>query len=86
VTRGPYPLVVLFDGIDYLAAIPTPIILDNLIAQALLPPAIAIFIDPVDRLRELMLDRAFLDIVAQAIVPFVQRRHHASADPIAARA
>src|SRR5262249_6163494 len=52
VTHGPYPLVVLFDGIDYLAAIPSPIILDNLIAQELLPPTIAIFIDPVDRLRE----------------------------------
>lgn len=81
VTRGPYPLVVLFDGIDYLAAIPTPIILDNLIAQELLPPTIAIFIDPVDRHRELMLDRAFLDVVAQELVPFVQRRYHASADP-----
>jgi len=81
VTRGPYPLVVLFDGIDYLAAIPTPIILDNLIAQELLPPTIAIFIDPVDRHRELMLDRAFVDVVAQEIVPFVQRRYHASADP-----
>ena len=81
VTRGPYPLVVLFDGIDYLAAIPTPIILDNLIAQELLPPTIAVFIDPVDRHRELMLDRAFVDLVAQEIVPFVQRRYHASVDP-----
>jgi enterochelin esterase-like enzyme len=81
VTRGPYPLVVLFDGIDYLAAIPAPVILDNLIAQTRMPPAIAIFIDPVDRHRELMLDRAFLDVVAQEIVPFVQRRYHASADP-----
>ena len=81
VTRGPYPLLVLFDGIDYLAAIPTPIVLDNSIADKLLPPTIAIFIDPVDRMRELMLDRAFLDVAAQAIVPFVQRRYHASADP-----
>jgi enterochelin esterase-like enzyme len=80
-TRGPYPLVVLFDGIDYLAAIPAPIILDNLIAQARIPPTIAIFIDPVDRHRELMLDRAFLDVVAHELVPFVQRRYHASADP-----
>ncbi|HEY2743588.1 MAG TPA: alpha/beta hydrolase-fold protein [Polyangia bacterium] len=81
VTRGPYPLCVLFDGIDYLAAIPTPIILDNLIAQRLLPPTIAIFVDPVDRMRELCLDRAFADVVAHEIVPFVQRRYHASADP-----
>jgi enterochelin esterase family protein len=80
-TRGPYPLLVLFDGIDYLGAIPTPIILDNLIAQRLLPPTIAIFVDPVDRVRELMLDRTFLDLVAQKLVPFVHRRYHATADP-----
>jgi len=72
---------VLFDGIDYLAAIPTPIILDNLIAQELVPPTIAIFVDPVDRHRELMFERAFVDVVALEIVPFVQRRYHASADP-----
>ena len=81
VTRGPYPLVALFDGIDYLAAIPTPIIVDNLIAQELLPPTIAIFIDPVDRLRELLLEPTFIDVVAQEIVPFVQHRYHATADP-----
>lgn len=82
-SRGPYPLVVLFDGIDYLAAIPSPIILDNLLARELLPPTIAIFIDPVDRIGELMVDRTFVDVVAQEIVPFVQRRYHASADPCA---
>ena len=37
VSRGPYPLLVLYDGIDYLAAIPTPIILDNLIAGRQVP-------------------------------------------------
>ncbi len=81
VTRGPYPLVVLFDGIDYLAAIPTPIILDNLIAQGRVPPTVVMFIDPVDRLRELLLERTFVDVVAQELVPFVQHRYHATADP-----
>ena len=80
-SRGPYPLVVLFDGIDYLAAIPTPIILDHLIAQARLPPTIAMFIDPVDRMRELVLEHTFVDVVAQGMVPFVQQRYHAAADP-----
>ena len=81
VAHGPYPLLVLFDGIDYLAAIPSPIILDNLIAHELVPPTIAILIDAVDRERELMLERAFIDVVAQEIVPFVQCRHRATADP-----
>jgi enterochelin esterase family protein len=80
-TCGPHPLLVLFDGIDYLAAIPAPIILDNLIADGRLPPTIALLVDPVDRERELMLDHAFIDVVAREIVPWVQRRHGASPDP-----
>ena len=32
-------------------------------------------------MRELLFERAFVHLVAQEIVPFVQRRYHASADP-----
>ncbi|MDB4964600.1 MAG: enterochelin esterase, partial [Myxococcales bacterium] len=80
---GPYPLVVLFDGVDYLSGIPTPTILDNLIAQKRVPPTIALMIDPVDRVGELGLGEAFTEIVAREIVPFVQRRYGATADPSA---
>ena len=38
---APYPLVVLFDGLDYLSTTPTPTILDNLIAQKRVPPTVA---------------------------------------------
>ena len=78
---GPYPLVVLFDGVDYLSGIPTPTILDNLIAQKRLPPTVALMIDPVDRDRELNLGQSFAEVVAREIVPFVQRRYRATADP-----
>jgi enterochelin esterase-like enzyme len=78
---GPYPLVVLFDGVDYLSGIPTPTILDNLIAQKRVPPTIALMIDPVDRIGELGLGEAFTDVVARQIVPFVQRRYGATTDP-----
>ncbi len=80
---GPYPLVVLFDGVDYVSGIPTPTILDNLIAHKRVPPTIALMIDPVDRLGELGLGEAFTEVVAREIVPFVQRRYGATADPSA---
>lgn len=79
--RGPYPLAVLFDGLDYLSGIPTATILDNLIAQGRLPPTVALLVDPVDRIGELGLDASFGDVVARALVPFVQQRYRASTDP-----
>ena len=78
-----YPLVVLFDGCDYLSGIPTPTILDNALAAGRLPPTVALFIDPVDRDLELGRDDAFLDVVAEELVPWVQRRYGAGADPSA---
>lgn len=40
------PLLILFDGEAYLNQVPTPTILDNLIAQKLIPPLHAVFINP----------------------------------------
>jgi len=76
-----YPLVVLFDGAGYLAGIPGHVILDNLIAQKRIPPTVALFIDPVDRERELGMGDKFTDFVAIELVPWVQQRYHATADP-----
>src|SRR5262245_53290387 len=59
---GPYPLLVLFDGSDYLSSIPGATILDNLIAQKRLPATIAVMIDPVDRLHELGIGEKFIDV------------------------
>jgi enterochelin esterase-like enzyme len=80
-SAGPYPLLVLFDGKDYFSKIPTATILDNLIAQKRLPPTIAVSIDPVDRWHELGIGQPFIDVVARDIVPWVQTRYRATADP-----
>lgn len=39
-----YPLAVLFDESAYLSVVPTPVILDNLIAASKLPPVVAILV------------------------------------------
>ncbi|MEI8632250.1 alpha/beta hydrolase-fold protein [Vibrio sp. PP-XX7] len=39
------PLLILFDGDDYLSKVPTPVILDNLIAARKIPPVRAVFLN-----------------------------------------
>ena len=46
------PLVLVHDGLDYLALGGMDIILDNLIAQHRIPPVIAVFVPAVDRASE----------------------------------
>ena len=63
-----YPLLVLFDGDAYRNLIPTPTILDNLIAAHQLPPMVAVFVSNIagSRGRELLFNRAFVDAVRQS--------------------
>ena len=40
-----YPLLILFDGEAYTQTVPTPTILDNMIAAQAIPPLVSVFID-----------------------------------------
>jgi enterochelin esterase-like enzyme len=77
----PLPLVVLFDGLGYQFEIPTPIILDNLIAQKKLPPLLAVFVSHKDRVEELSCSETFGNYVATELVPWMRKEYHATADP-----
>lgn len=81
--RADYPLLVLFDGDAYRNVIPTPTILDNLIAAKRLPPMVAVFVSNVagGRERELLFNRSFVDAVASELVPWVRERYPVSTDP-----
>ncbi|HET8781743.1 MAG TPA: enterochelin esterase domain-containing protein, partial [Pyrinomonadaceae bacterium] len=50
--RRAYPLLIVFDGDAYTDDIPTPTILDNLIAARKIPPVVAVFVNKEARLRE----------------------------------
>ena len=70
-------LLIVFDARAYLTKVPTPTILDNLIAEGRLPPVVAVFvseIDPPTRSRELPGNDAFADFVAGEVLPLVQAR------------
>ena len=80
----PYPVLILFDGQSYLDLVPTPTILDNLIASGKIPTTVAVLVDnpsPADRERELPCYRPFADFLAKELLPWVRERYRVTADP-----
>jgi enterochelin esterase-like enzyme len=84
--RGRYPYVVVFDGPTYGVSpdplVPTPAILDNLIAQNKLPPTLAVFVDAQStRGRDLPMSAPFAEFLAKELAPWMQREYSAASDP-----
>ncbi len=71
-----YPVLVLMDGRSYQDLIPTPTILDNLIAQGMVPPAIAVFVDTPgpSRDRDLNCNRGWDEFLTTEVVPWLDAR------------
>lgn len=79
-----YGCLLLFDGVTYLQDIPTPTILDNLLADQLLPPMIAVSICTLDwetRDRELTCYQPFTDFLADELLPWLREKYHITANP-----
>jgi enterochelin esterase family protein len=80
----PYALLVCFDGPVYSSPdqVPTPTVLDTLIARGKIPPVVAVFVaQSADRNAELCNNRPFVDFLADELLPDVRRKFHATADP-----
>lgn len=80
----PYGLFLLFDGLAYLDAVPTPTILDNLVSEGKIPPLVAVLPDSLDqeiRNRELPCHEPFVAFVTQELLPWVHEHYHVSGDP-----
>ena len=86
----PYPLLVLFDAHFYLgdetrepALVPTPTILDNLIADERIPPMVALFIGnaPGARERELGCNPEFTKTLVKEVLPWAHARYNFTNDP-----
>ena len=83
-TSAPVDLLVLFDGRAYLDYVPTPIILDNLIAEGRLPPTVAVIVgnpDPATRSRELPCHAPFAAFLADELLPWVRANYRVATDP-----
>lgn len=83
--RGPdLALAVIFDGAAYLGMVPTPTVLENLIAAGKIPPLVAILVDNPDaatRNRELDCYPPFNDFLARELLPWIRARYRVTADP-----
>ena len=68
------PLLLLFDGASYINKVPTPLIMDNLIADKRIPPMRVVFINPPRpsmRAKELTPNKAFADMLANELMPWL---------------
>jgi enterochelin esterase-like enzyme len=80
----PNGLLVVFDEGSYLTAVPTPTILDNLLAEKKIPPMIAVLIanpDGETRTRELPPNPKFADFLNNELVPWVRENYSVTKDP-----
>jgi enterochelin esterase-like enzyme len=76
-----YPLLVAFDGGWALTRVPTPRLLDNLLADGRIRPAVAVFIDnptPDSRNVELPCNETFARFVEEELLPWVRARYRIS--------
>lgn len=78
------PWLLLLDGEGYLQTVGVADLLDNLIADGVLPPMVAIALDsvsPAKRGAELAPDSRLADFVADELLPWAQRELPISRDP-----
>ena len=79
----PWPVAVLLDGRDW-HSLPLAPLLDGLIADGTLPPALTVMVDSLDpatRTRELACDDAFVDFLGHELLPWLGDRHGITGDP-----
>jgi len=80
----PYPLVVLFDESAYLEdPVPTPTILNNLIAASKIPPAVAVLVSNmgIRRTQDLSPNQDFADFLAKELIPWMRAHYNVTKDP-----
>jgi enterochelin esterase family protein len=56
-------------------------VLDNIIDQGRIPPVIAVFIDPVDRNYEYVLNKDYSRLVTDEVLPFIRENYSISKKP-----
>ncbi len=77
-------ILIVFDGQSYHELIPLPVILDNLIAKAQIPPMVAIGIPNPSheiRQRDLHCYEPFADFVARELIPWARKNYNINSDP-----
>jgi enterochelin esterase family protein len=80
----PNSFLMIFDGDVYQSRIPTPTIMDNLIAKGLIPPTVVAFIftpEGGNRNDDLTPNQNFQDFLARELMPLLNAKFRISASP-----
>ncbi|WP_424405191.1 alpha/beta hydrolase-fold protein [Pasteurella sp. PK-2025] len=75
--QNAYPVLYVFDGVEYTEQVPVPTILDNMIAEKVIPPVVAVFIENPSmqtRAQELPPNPKFAQAITQELLPFVEKQ------------
>lgn len=85
-TQAKFPLLIFFDGESYLkeSEIPTPRLLDNLIAAKAIKPLVAVFVHNAtadSRDHELPCNPALAEFAAGELLPFIRTNYRVTSDP-----
>ena len=74
-------LVLFFDGSQFIDSMGTTTLLDNLIADKLIPPVVAAFFDSPDRNSEYPPNEKFQRFISSELVPLLRSRFQLSDNP-----
>jgi len=80
----PLSLMILFDGWAYAKLMPTFTILDNLIADQIVPPTVVVMLDSLDaetRLKELVFHPPFNQFLVSELMPWIYMQYAVTTDP-----
>lgn len=82
-TAPPYGLLLVFDGDTYIKVVPTPVTLDNLIADKRIAPLVAVMIGNARHARssELPCNPTFAEFLSAELVPWLRRLYNVTSDP-----
>jgi enterochelin esterase family protein len=85
---GGLPLLLTFDGGEYVRSVPGPTILDNLIAARRIAPMVAVFVASADDQRdaELGANERYVEFLATELVPWIRSKYRIASSPARASA
>ena len=69
-----YPVMYVLDGANYVEKMDVPRILDRLIARKVIPPLIAVFLEPGDRQEEYTRNPRWRTFITSELVPQIDQR------------
>ena len=82
-SQGRYPSIYFGDGIEYLERASAATIADNLIADRRMQPAVMIFVEPLDRMREYWMNSGYVNFLVKDLVPRIDQRYRTLDSPLA---